>query len=90
MITSSRVLLAILEALHVFPARFSLPRERRVPRPSDLLFHNLILVRSGQGDVGTYKSLASLAYAKVFSDNGLHQHFQTDAPLEQFWRKPEH
>jgi hypothetical protein len=36
------------------------------------------------------ESLACLAYAKVFADNGLHQHFQTDAALEQFWRKPEH
>ena len=36
------------------------------------------------------ESLACLAYAKIFADNGLHQHFQTDAALEQFWRKPEH
>src|SRR5258708_38386943 len=36
------------------------------------------------------ESLACLAYAKIFSHNGLHQHFQTDAALEQFWRKPEH
>ena len=36
------------------------------------------------------ESLACLAYAKILADNGLHQHFQTDAALEQFWRKPEH
>jgi hypothetical protein len=36
------------------------------------------------------ESLACLAYAKIFADNRLHQHFQTDPALEQFWRKPEH
>jgi len=36
------------------------------------------------------ESLACLAYAKIFADNALHQHFQTDATIEQFWRKPEH
>jgi hypothetical protein len=36
------------------------------------------------------ESLACLAYAKVFADYGLHQHFFRDAALEQFWRKPEH
>jgi hypothetical protein len=36
------------------------------------------------------ESLACLAYAKIFAVNGLHRHFQTDAALEQFWRKPEH
>jgi hypothetical protein len=34
--------------------------------------------------------ISCLAYAKIFADNGLHQHFLTDAALEQFWRKPEH
>jgi hypothetical protein len=36
------------------------------------------------------ESLACLAYAKIFADNRLHQHFRTDGALEQFWRKPEH
>lgn len=36
------------------------------------------------------ESLACLAYAKVFADNGLHRHFLADATLDQFWRKPEH
>lgn len=36
------------------------------------------------------ESLACLAYAKVFADNGLHPHFQADPALEQFWRRPEH
>jgi hypothetical protein len=36
------------------------------------------------------ESLACLAYVKVFTDSGLHQHFIADAALDQFWRKPEH
>ena len=36
------------------------------------------------------ESLACLAYAKIFADNALQRHFQTDTALDQFWRKPEH
>jgi hypothetical protein len=35
------------------------------------------------------ESLACLAYAKIFADNALQQHFQTDAALDQLWRRPE-
>lgn len=35
------------------------------------------------------ESLACLAYAKIFADNALQQHFHIDAALDQFWRKPE-
>jgi hypothetical protein len=35
------------------------------------------------------ESLACLAYAKIFAASSLHQHFQTDAALDQFWGKPE-
>lgn len=36
------------------------------------------------------ESLACLAYAKIFADNTLQQHFQSDTALEEFWRMPEH
>ncbi len=36
------------------------------------------------------ESLACLAYAKVFADRTLQQHFQSDIALERFWRRAEH
>ena len=36
------------------------------------------------------ESLACSAYAKVFADGTLQQHFQGDTALAQFWRMPEH
>ena len=36
------------------------------------------------------ESLACMAYARIFRDNALQQHFYDDTALSQFWQKPEH
>jgi hypothetical protein len=36
------------------------------------------------------ESLACMAYARIFTDSALQQHFYTDTALRQFWQTPEH
>lgn len=36
------------------------------------------------------ESLACMAYARIFTQYDLQQHFRTDTTIDQFWRRPEH